>query len=82
MPSSARNAALRAENQNCGRPSSFGFQPMPAFCVQPNRSPLGECRSISSVSGNSPVGPAEVVARFVYAGIGWLDELVHGSALS
>ena len=30
---------------------------MPAFCVQPNRSPEGLSRSIASVSGSWPVGP-------------------------
>src|SRR5262249_18773745 len=43
------------------RPSSPGFQPMPTSCVQPKRSPLGACRSRSSVSGRAPPGPAALV---------------------
>src|SRR5262245_60289701 len=36
---------------------------MPAFCVIPNRSPLGLSRSISGVSGSSPAGPAAEVCN-------------------
>src|SRR6185437_3430965 len=36
-------------------------QPMPAFCVRPNRSPLGQSRSISAESGSEPLGPAALV---------------------
>ena len=36
-------------------------QPMPAFWVRPNRSPEGQERSISSVSGRVPEGPSEAV---------------------
>ena len=39
-------------------PSAAGSHPMPAFCVQPNRSPDGRSRSISAVSGSAPAGPA------------------------
>ncbi len=43
------------------RPSSPGSQPMPASCDQPKRSPLGRSRSISSVKGSRPAGPAALV---------------------
>ena len=41
---------------------------MPAFCVQPNRSPDGRSRSISAVSGSDPAGPAACVVTFRIAG--------------
>src|SRR5262249_33764978 len=41
----------------CGRPSSRGSQPMPAFWVSPKMSPLGRSRSISAVRGRRPRGP-------------------------
>ena len=47
--------------RNCLRPSSRGSQPMPAFWVSPNRSPLGRFSSISSVSGSAPAGPGAFV---------------------
>src|SRR5262245_52786100 len=33
---------------------------MPTSMLQPNRSPLGACRSISSVNGRAPAGPGTV----------------------
>src|SRR5579862_1253641 len=54
--------------RNSRRFNSEGFQPMPAFCVQPNRSPLGASRSNSSVRGSAPVGPAAVVCTSRTAG--------------
>src|SRR5207247_209246 len=33
-------------------------QPMPTFCVKPNRLPLGSSRSMSGVRGSRPAGPA------------------------
>src|SRR3954447_26337967 len=38
-------------------PSFEGSQPMPAFCVQPNKSPEGRFSSISAVMGIDPCGP-------------------------
>ena len=38
---------------------------MPAFCVRPNRSPLDQVRSISSVSGNAPEGPGPFVCTSI-----------------
>ena len=56
------DAAGGAENQEfAADPAAAGFQPMPASCDQPNRSPLGASRSNSSVSGRAPAGPAAVV---------------------
>ena len=60
--SPARSACRRAR---AGRPACSGsgtgrgrprsaFQPMPAFWLRPNRSPEGQCLSISSVSGSAP----------------------------
>ncbi len=49
-----------------------GLQPMPTFCVQPNRSPLGLAHSNSSVSGRLPTGPAAVVC-VVQGGVGFED---------
>ena len=40
-PSGARNPPWVLRIKNCLRPASAGFQPMPAFCVSPNKSPLG-----------------------------------------
>src|SRR5262249_27753643 len=40
------------------RSTSAGVQPMPAFCVRPNRSPEGHSRSIASVNGKAPEGPS------------------------
>src|SRR5688572_4480047 len=37
-------------------------QPMPAFWLQPNRSPDGRSRSISAVNGSAPDGPGTRVA--------------------
>ncbi len=34
---------------------------MPAFWLRPKRSPEGQCRSISSVSGKVPWGPSALV---------------------
>ena len=34
---------------------------MPAFWLRPKRSPEGQCRSISSVSGRAPCGPSAFV---------------------
>jgi hypothetical protein len=39
------------------RAISSGRHPIAAFCVHPNKSPLGRSRSISSVNGNRPTGP-------------------------
>src|SRR5690242_11713934 len=47
--------------RNSRRPSSAGFQPMPASCVSPKMSPLGALSSSSSVSGSAPAGPAALV---------------------
>src|SRR5215472_12346781 len=45
----------------CGRPSSRGSQPMPAFWVSPKMSPLGRSRSISAVRGRRPRGPGDAL---------------------
>ena len=59
VPSGARSPPCVLRIRNCLRPSSSaGSQPMPAFCVQPNRSPLALSRSISSVSGRCRPGQA------------------------
>ena len=47
--------------RNSGRPNSAGDQPMAASCDQPNKSPLGRVRSMSSVKGRAPAAPAAVV---------------------
>src|SRR5262245_43296011 len=60
-PSAARIPPLVPSIRNCGRPSSRGSQPMPAFCVRPKTSPLGRSSSISAVSGRRPDGPAPAV---------------------
>ena len=62
------HAALRAEIKNCLRPSSLGFQPMPASSDQPNKSPLGDSRRSFSVRGNLPEAPAAVVTTSKMAG--------------
>ena len=55
-------AALGARGSGTpGGRARRGFQPMPTFWVQPNRSPLGASRSISAVSGRLPAGPAPIV---------------------
>src|SRR5262245_10924918 len=54
--------------RNSDWPSEAGFQPMPTFCVHPNRSPLGAWRSDSSVSGSRPSGPGVAVIRRYTAG--------------
>src|SRR5712664_128063 len=60
-PSGARIPPSVESSRNCGRPSSRGSQPMPAFCVRPKMSPLGRSSSISAVSGSLPDGPAPAV---------------------
>src|SRR6266850_5686988 len=60
-PSDPRMPPLVPSMRNCGRPSSRGSQPMPAFCVRPKMSPLGRSSSISAVSGSLPGGPAAAV---------------------
>ena len=55
------DAAVGREHQElaaCRAPTAF--QPMPAFWVQPNRSPDGRSRSICGVSGSEPDGPGRV----------------------
>ena len=61
VPSSARRPPCVLRIVNSLPPRLAGFQPMPTFCVQPNRSPLGAWRSSSSVSGSFPAGPGVVV---------------------
>src|SRR5690349_21024814 len=41
-------------------PRAAGSHPMPAFCVQPKRSPDGRASNISGVSGSDPWGPGAV----------------------
>ena len=60
-PSSPRSPPWVLRMVNSLPPRSAGFQPMPTFCVQPNRSPLGAWRSNSSVSGSAPRGPGVAV---------------------
>ncbi len=48
---------------------ALGSQPIPAFCDKPNRSPQGQSRNISSVSGSDPRGPSAVVATSYSAGL-------------
>src|SRR5689334_3084705 len=43
--------------RNSRPPMRAGSQPMPAFWVQPKRSPEGRSRSISGVTGRMPRGP-------------------------
>src|SRR5437868_8811340 len=47
--------------RNGSRATAWGVQPMPAFWLRPNRSPEGQFRSISSVSGKVPWGPSALV---------------------
>ena len=51
------DATVRREHQELVAAERGGFQPMPAFCVHPNRSPEGRSRSISAVKGRTPAGP-------------------------
>ena len=48
-------------SENGSRSTSRGVQPIPAFWLSPNRSPEGQWRSISSVSGSVPAGPSAFV---------------------
>src|SRR5687768_11422452 len=52
----------------CGRPSSRGSQPIPAFWLSAKMSPLGALSSISSVKGSVPCGPAALVCTSMSAG--------------
>ena len=61
VPSSARRPPCVLRMVNSLPPSSAGLHPMPTFCVQPKRSPLGAWRRRSSVSGSAPFGPLAVV---------------------
>src|SRR5262249_7902474 len=61
VPSGARMPPWVLRMRNSLRPSSAGFQPMPASCVSPKMSPLGALSSNSSVSGKAPAGPAALV---------------------
>ena len=56
-PSCALNPPSVLRIMYSGRPNSDGVQPMPAFCVRPNKSPLAHSRSIDSVNGRRPDGP-------------------------
>ena len=60
VPSGARMPPCVLRIKNSLRPSSEGFQPIPASCVQPKMSPLGRVRRVSSVSGRKPGGPGAV----------------------
>jgi len=57
VPSGARRPPCVDSRRYCGPSMSSGFHPIPAFCVMPNRWPLGACRSVSSSSGKAPAGP-------------------------
>ncbi len=57
VPSAARRPPWVDRMRNSGSSSRFGSQPMPAFCVSPNRFPEGSVRSISGVIGKLPSGP-------------------------
>ena len=67
-PSAARIPPCVLSIRNCGRPSSRGSQPIPAFCVIPKMSPLGRSISISAVSGRLPAGPEPTVSTRHSAG--------------
>ena len=78
MPSAARMPPCVDRIRNSRPPSADGFQPMPAFCVQPNRSPDGRSRSISGVSGSEPDGPWRVRMDVVQRRIGGVEGVRHG----
>src|SRR6185437_5421988 len=61
-PSSARRPPCVLRMRNSGSSTRAGSQPMPAFCVSPNRLPEGALRSISAVMGSAPCGPRAWVA--------------------
>src|SRR4029453_9047211 len=56
-PSSPRRPPCVLRIRNGVRVASRGSQPMPAFCVRPKRSPLGDRSSSSGSSGRLPAGP-------------------------
>src|SRR5207253_1226948 len=56
LPSSLRRPPWVLTMTYCGPPNDAGLQPMPTFCVRPNRLPLGSSRSMSGVSGSRPAG--------------------------
>ena len=62
LPVLGPQAPLRAQDQHLIAQQLVGFQPIPALCVIPKRSPLGLLSSISSVRGSRPAGPAARVA--------------------
>ena len=51
---------------------------MPAFWVRPKRSPEGQCRSISSVSGKVPGGPSALVFTSFQSRSEDLEKLARG----
>src|SRR5919108_2412452 len=58
VPSAARSPPWVLTMTYWGPWSESGLQPMPTFCVNPNRLPLGSSRSMSGVRGSLPVGPS------------------------
>src|SRR2546425_9329059 len=58
LPSSLRRPPWVLTMTYCGPPNDAGLQPMPTFCVRPNRLPLGSSRSMSGVRGSRPAGPS------------------------
>ena len=60
-PSGSRIPPAVERMMYCGRVSSAGFHPMPAFCVMPKWSPLGLSVRNSAVKGNAPLGPGACV---------------------
>ena len=59
------HSALRAENEKLFAPDFAGFQPMPAFCVSPNRSPLGLFSSMLLGEGQAS-GRARVARVWIW----------------
>src|SRR3954471_20304601 len=60
VPSAARMPPWVLRMRNSLPPTAAGSQPMPAFWVQPKRSPEGRLRSISGVMGSDPWGPGDL----------------------
>src|SRR5436309_8742721 len=58
LPSSLRRPPWVLTMTYCGPSRAWGLQPMPTFCVRPNRLPLGSSRNLSGVRGSRPAGPS------------------------
>ena len=62
VPSGSRMPPCVLRIRTSGRRIASGCQPMPAFCVQPKRSPLGRSSRSAGSSGRAPAGPGRAVS--------------------